>query len=189
MNDAKNYNLAVALLQFKTAYKNLVNASKELPDLDVSEDYPFFILDFEDIEPAVTQWCTIHASRLMQNLPDKVDNPACLACAYYRIGVGANGQCRGLTSIWCGIFPAIGFSREAVTPTLLKYGVDTSKLSDNDLHLLYIKRADEIYAQKKASAHMPVDPGNNTGGPVNYDTPGTEECGLTGDPVIHTNGQ
>lgn len=60
---------AKALLVFKDAYNVLVTASKRLPDYDVSERYPFYLLDFEEIAPAVTQWCTVNASKLLLKVP------------------------------------------------------------------------------------------------------------------------
>ena len=151
MDEMNNYRLAVALLQFKTAYKNLTAASKELPDYDISDCYPFYLLDFETIESSVVQWCTLHASNLMKNLPDRVDNPACLKCPYFRAGIGADGQCKALTKTFCNIFPYIIFTREAIVPALTAHNVNIEGLNDSELHLLYMKKADDIYATKTTS--------------------------------------
>jgi hypothetical protein len=189
MNEEKNYRLAVAFLQFKTAYKNLVAASKELPELNVSECYPFYLLDFEEIEPAVLQWCTIHATQLMKNLPDKVDNPACAHCAYLRAGLGPDGQCKGMTATWCGVYPYISFTKELALPVLIAANMHVADLSDNDVHLLYMKRMDEIYAQKKTTPDdtrpddtrpddtRPVLPAGSSGSTINFkrETPPTGE--------------
>lgn len=162
MNDARNYKIAIAFLQLKSAYKNLVAASKALPNLDVSENYPFYLLDFEDIEPAVLQWCTIHAAKLMQNLPDKVDNPACIHCAYFRAGLGPDGQCKGMQKTWCTVYPYISFTKEAALPVLIATGMNVAELSDNDVHLLYLKRMDEIYAQRQQQGSNPSSIPNST---------------------------
>lgn len=69
------HNLAKALLTLKAAYKQLVEASRDMPDYDISEAYPFYLLDFEAIEPAVLQWCTVHATRLLKRLPYQVESP------------------------------------------------------------------------------------------------------------------
>jgi len=161
MNESKNYRMAVALLRFKTAYKELVAASKELPDLDVSEGYPFYLLEFEEIEQAVLAWCTTHASRLMQNLPDKVDNPACMKCPFFRQGLGVDGQCKGFTTTWCNIYPYVSFTREMALPVLIATGVNVDGLSDNDIHLLYMRKMDDTY-EKRASndSHRSNDAGH-----------------------------
>lgn len=69
------YKLAKALIQFKLAFKALVEASTAVDDYDISEAYPFFLLDYETIEPAVSQWCTIHATQLLKSIPAETLNP------------------------------------------------------------------------------------------------------------------
>lgn len=142
---SKEYRMAVALLQFKSAFMALAAASKEMPDLDVSENYPFYLLDYEEIAPAVSQWCSIHAARLMQALPERVDNPACISCLYYRAGLLPSGLCKGAEKKRCHIHPTIVYSREAVTPYLLAQEVKVAELDDSSIHLLYMRKADEAY--------------------------------------------
>lgn len=132
----KEYNMAVALLNFKAAYQRLVKASKALPDLDVTEGYPFFLLDFEQIEPAVLSWCTVHAGKLLDQCPEIVENPACLKCEYFGQTM-ADGQCKGQEVKNCGIYPKIMFSREQCIPALQRAGVYSPKLTDNEVYLLY----------------------------------------------------
>lgn len=133
----KEYDMAVALLQFKAAFHKLVTASKALPDLDVSEGYPFYLLDYEVIEPAVLQWCSIHAARLMEALPDVVTNPACLNCEHVGKGIGASGLCAGNQG--CGIYPVISFSPAQCKPALIAAGYTVDKLSDSEVELLYMQ--------------------------------------------------
>lgn len=142
------YKLAVALLQFKMAYKQLVDASKAMPDYDISQGYPFYLLDYEVIEPAVLQWCTVHAQRLLRNLPDKIDNPACIDCSDLRVGLAPSGVCAGKEQK-CTIFPYIQFSKEAVTPFLTTNGIDLTGLDDTAIHVLYIRKVEEVYEQKR----------------------------------------
>lgn len=142
-----NYKLAVALLRFKAAYAELVDASERLPGYDIGEAYPFYLLDFEQIKPAVQQWCTIHAAKLMRDLPDKVDNAACINCDYFRKGIGADGQCLGQKDKSCIIYPFIQFSREMAIAAMPE-GVNLSNLSDDELHLLYMRHMDTLYATK-----------------------------------------
>lgn len=72
----KQYLLAKSLLKFKRAYEELVEASKEMPDYDISENYPFYLLDFEAIGPAVSQWCITHYDKLISDVPVNAPSPA-----------------------------------------------------------------------------------------------------------------
>lgn len=144
-------NLAVALLQLKGAWRKLCEASKALDEYDFSELYPFYLLDFENIEPAVVQWCTVHASKLMRSLPDKVDNPTCLDCAYFRSGLLPDGLCKGFYTMSCGVHPVIVFSVDQVMPALIKRGVSVGNLSVDDIHLLYMKECND-HERKMAEA-------------------------------------
>lgn len=143
----KEYDMAVALLQFKAAFHKLVTASKALPDLDVSEGYPFYLLDYEVIEPAVLQWCSIHAARLMEALPDVVTNPACLNCEHVGKGIGASGLCAGNQS--CGIYPVISFSPAQCKPALIAAGYTIDKLSDSEVELLYMQEVQKRVEKRK----------------------------------------
>lgn len=143
----KEYDMAVALLQFKAAFHKLVTASKALPDLDVSEGYPFYLLDYEVIEPAVLQWCSIHAARLMEALPDVVTNPACLNCEHVGKGIGASGLCAGNQS--CGIYPVISFSPAQCKPALIAAGYSVDKLSDSEVELLYMQEVQKRVEKRK----------------------------------------
>lgn len=145
----KEYDMAVALLQFKAAFHKLVTASKALPDLDVSEGYPFYLLDYEVIEPAVLQWCSIHAARLMEALPDVVTNPACLNCEHVGEGIGASGLCAGNQG--CGIYPVISFSPAQCKPALIAAGYTVDKLSDSEVELLYMQEVQKRVEKRKES--------------------------------------
>lgn len=146
----KEYDMAVALLQFKAAFHKLVTASKALPNLDVSEGYPFYLLDYEVIEPAVLQWCSIHAARLMEALPDVVTNPACLNCEHVGKGIGASGLCAGNQS--CGIYPVISFSPAQCKPALIAAGYTVDKLSDSEVELLYMQEVQKRVEKRKESS-------------------------------------
>ena len=146
MEHMGSYKLAAALLQFKYTYSELVKASKEMPDYDFSVGYPFFLLDFEEIAPNVLQWCSMHAAELMKQLPDRVDNPACVSCKYMRSGIAASGLCKA--PIPCNHYPIIPFSRELTMPFFITQNIDIKDLSDDEMHLLYIRRMEQIYAEK-----------------------------------------
>lgn len=143
MYGSKEYALAVALLQFSKAYEELIKASKRLPDMDLSDLYPFYLLDFEDIQPAVKQWCLHHASRIIAAVPDRVANPACTDCPYIFAGIDTSGICKGQTTMQCTNHPEIMFTREAVIPFLKANGVDYTDCDDATLQLLYCRKVEE----------------------------------------------
>lgn len=149
----KQYELAAALLHFKTAWSSLVAASIESPEVDLSEKYPLYLLDFEVIEPAVSQWCTLHASSIMNTMADRVDNPICVNCYYFRCGVTPSGICFGAGERNCGVNPVIPFSRPIAHVFMAKFYSDQriSEMSDTVMQLLYMERMEEIYerTQKK----------------------------------------
>lgn len=144
MDKNKNYTLAVALLNFKAAYTKLTNAAAELPDLDVSEGYPFFMLDFEEIAPAVYQWCNIHAAKLMRDLPMIIKNPACTGCIYNGAGVTAGGLCVGAQQIGCNTYPEILYQRHIAVPKLTEAGIDTTDMNDDEIHFMYLNKIDKM---------------------------------------------
>jgi hypothetical protein len=147
MEGRNEYQMATALLQFKKAYSDLCAASRKLPDLDVSENYPFYLLDFEELEQAVKQWCNTHSNKLMEQVPDRVDNPACVSCSRFRNGLGADGLCKGEH---CPVYPYILFSREACMPLLLAHytAIELSQLDTSILHVKYIELCNKIFAEK-----------------------------------------
>ena len=143
------YKVAVAMLQFKTAYHNLVEATKSMPDLDVSNCYPFYLLDFEEIEPAVMQWCSIHAAELMKHLPERVDNPGCLACQYFRAGLTPGGICKGSENTSCGIYPTLVYMKEYIIPYMTSVGIDVTSMKEEEIHLLYLKKCEDKATEKQ----------------------------------------
>ena len=159
MEPNKAYKLAVALLQFKSNYRELVKASKDLSDYDFSRGYPFYLLDFEEIEPNVLQWCSIHAAYLTKQLPDRVDNPACANCNYMRIGISPSGLCKAPIS--CMHYPIIPFSKELVMPFFAAQKMSITDLSDDEMHLLYIRRMEQIYEEKNSKSIDDVPANSN----------------------------
>lgn len=149
----KEYRAAIGFLNFRRAYKELVEATKDMPDLDVTEGYPFFLLDFEDIAPAVLNWATLHAGRLMDMLPDMVVNPACImkGCEYLGKPIGTDGQCRGADDIKCGLYPMIMFQREQVEPALWAKGHKTAALNESEVKLLYESATRETISEVRRS--------------------------------------
>lgn len=75
MTEQAAHRLANALINFKLAFNELTDASKAVPDYDISESYPFYLLDYEEIAPAVAQWCNIQATKLLKQLTYDVPSP------------------------------------------------------------------------------------------------------------------
>lgn len=121
------FELAKAFNDFGNAWVNLVKLTSKMPDLDLRQAYPFFLLDFEEIVDNVKLWCTLHASRCLENLPKTVTNPACLVCK-------TPDACTS-----CVNSQTIVFTREAVTPYLLSRGYKiTAAMPDSIVHAAYI---------------------------------------------------
>lgn len=148
----KEYNLAIALLQFKRVYKELTTASKALPDIDLTEMYPFYILDFEELTDNVAAWCNIHASNILRELPDKVDNPICTQCPDFRIGLSADGLCKAVTKNACSAFPFIIFSREQVAPFMAQHNDPVrTEDSDKEVYLRYVSKLEACNEERQYS--------------------------------------
>ena len=141
MYGSKEYRLAQALVVFSRAWEELAAASKACPDMDVHALYPFYILDYEEIAPAVKAWALMHASNIMRNVPDKVCNPDCYGCPYLGKGLDQDtGLCIGYEDKKCGRHPYIMFTPEAVMPFLKEHGVDTTGMSPEAIQLTYMRK-------------------------------------------------
>ena len=139
---SKEYNLAVQLIKFRQAWKELTDVSKDI-DIDLSEKYPLYLLDFEELTPAVEQWCNLHASRIIQTTPDQIINPTCLRCEFAFKGLSKDGRCVGQNNgIKCGSYPLIPFNKNLVLSALESLNAgnreDLSKLTDDNVLLIYI---------------------------------------------------
>lgn len=133
---------AQALIVFSNAWEAMVKASLACTDVDVSDLYPFYLLDYEEIAPAVKAWCLHHVSILMHNAPDRVYNPDCFGCQFADAGLDPEtGLCKGYTTVGCARHPFIIFTPEAVKPFLMRQqpDIDLSNLTDTNLELLYLR--------------------------------------------------
>ena len=127
-NDA--YNLAIAFLRFKDAYITLAKETAKHDDFDMSTNYPFYLLDFEQITPAVQQWCNTYSTAILRALPERITNPGCFDCSFKGLGVDASGMCKGYKEKQCNIFPTIIFTRDAVMPFMTQTGYAVDNMSD-----------------------------------------------------------
>lgn len=82
MTTASTYKLLTAAIQFRDAYKNLCKVYNMLPDADFTEQYPLGQIDLFDKNTCdgLTAWINCQTTKLINNLPDRVVNPACLTC-------------------------------------------------------------------------------------------------------------
>lgn len=143
---SNEYRFAQALLVFSSAWEELAKASLACPEQDVSDLYPFYLLDYEEIAPAVKSWCLHHASRIMKEVPDKVYNPECFQCPYLSSGIDkVTGLCEGYPAMKCGRHPYIMFTPEAVKPFMLEHepGFDPDSVSPEGLQLMYMRRMEQ----------------------------------------------
>lgn len=152
MGSYNEYNLAVALLNMASSYQALCKASRKMPDYDFTPGYPWYLLDFEDIEPAVVGWARSHASKLLEMCPDIVENPSCLNCRYLGMGVGAQGLCIGQTAVGCANYPKIIFSRDLVVPALMNAGNYDARWTDEEVYLQYKQ---EVLKHVKQNKQVP----------------------------------
>lgn len=144
MYGSKEYRLAQALVVFSRAWEELAAASKACPNMDVSDFYPFYLLDYEEMAPAVKTWALSHASNIMKNVPDKVYNPECFHCPYLGKGLDQEtGLCKGYEATKCGRHPYIMFTPEAVRPFLHEHGVDTTGMSPEAIQLTYVRKVEQ----------------------------------------------
>lgn len=144
MEANKMYRMATALINFTAAFSELAAASKALPELDVSELYPFYLLDYEKIDVDVKQWCLHHASKLLGQVPDKVPNSACAQCPWLYAGLDHDGQCKGRKTTGCNLFPQTVFQRSSAAAFLSHYGFDPTKYDDGVLQAYYVKTIKEV---------------------------------------------
>lgn len=149
MQGEKEYRMAVALLDFKRSFNELANASRLLPELDVSDLYPFYLLDYEEIAPAVSQWCNHHAARLLNALPDIVDNPACFNCQYIGAGLGPDGRCKYAAEQKCFVIPKIMYSRQQCAPALAALGYIVENMTDVEVEVAYLQEVEKLVKKRR----------------------------------------
>lgn len=179
MEANKMYRMATALINFTAAFSELAAASKALPELDVSELYPFYLLDYEKIDVDVKQWCLHHASKLLGQVPDKVPNSACAQCPWLYAGLDHDGQCKGRKTTGCNLFPQTVFQRSSAAAFLSHYGFDPTKYDDGVLQAYYVKTIKEV--NNEARLKSADTTGASIGATANETTSGSDPAaGTTG---------
>lgn len=177
MEANKMYRMATALINFTTAFSELAAASKALPELDVSELYPFYLLDYEKIDVDVKQWCLHHASKLLGQVPDKVPNSACAQCPWLYAGLDHDGQCKGRKTTGCNLFPQTVFQRSSAAAFLSHYGFDPTKYDDGVLQAYYVKTIKEVNNEARLKSVNTT--GASVGATANETTSGSDSAAGT----------
>lgn len=124
----KKYKVAVLLIALQQAWKQLIDETKQLPDLDLTDCYPFGYSDFEtDLYERVTQWCTLNSNRLISECPLMVVNPDCLlyckdwAKADVALNINKDGYaCTKAPPTGCTRYPLVPFDAELILAALKK---------------------------------------------------------------------
>lgn len=71
--------VAAALLRFSAAWNALTELTKKDSEMDLSLNYPFGYIDFEQLTEAVQIWAASNANALRENIHVMIINPDCIA--------------------------------------------------------------------------------------------------------------
>ena len=101
MTTTETYNLLAATVSFREAYRQLQQLYNKSTCADFTEMYPLGMIDLFDTNTtnAIVAWLNCHATKLINALPDRIINPACVACLVQ------NGICHLTPSGACSIDP------------------------------------------------------------------------------------
>lgn len=139
MDANKYFKLGQAFVALRDSWNTISKMLAE-DDIDVSDYYPFYLLDFETISKAVSIWCNEHANRALSQVSQTIVNPACLQCVYAVESIKHNGTfCSKATEMCCGVSGVVPFSRDAAAGVLISHGYKPGELSDLDCYLSYLK--------------------------------------------------
>lgn len=148
--EAKTYELAVNLLKLGTAWRKAAAAMKDL-DVDLTTDYPFFLLDFELLTDSVRKWTQLNAGWLLQSIPDLLPKPVCLKCNYAFAALNDDGMCPGCDVISCSRYPVAPFDESTVRMFFAATLSETKFVTTETLFEAYQEYVNE-QRQKKTEA-------------------------------------
>lgn len=102
MTTTEAYNLLAATVSFRESYKQLQQLYNKSDCADFTEMYPLGMIDLFDTNTknAIVAWLNCHATKLINSLPDRIINPACVSC------LRDNCKCKLTPSGACSINPA-----------------------------------------------------------------------------------
>jgi hypothetical protein len=135
-----------ALANFAVAWSNLTKLTAEDDDLDLTEAYPFYLLNFEEITPNVVQWCKLNISKLIKGSAGKmlIMNPDCIQCDNV-------GKCGSLD---CQLHTYIPFDKEKMTKCLSSAGYEVDKSTPEEIvYAAYVGYVDAQIQRRNDNAN------------------------------------
>lgn len=166
MNTTQTYNLLTAAVAFREAYLKMCKTYDGVYDADFTEQYPLGQIDIFDknTRDALTAWLNCHTTKLINSLPDRVINPACIRCLLNRrtemmkpyIGpkVSPNGCCDIRSSEDCALYPYVVFDAPVIKRFLKAQEYDATirlepniQYDDMALRVLYNKLLNNLHIQ------------------------------------------
>lgn len=127
MSTTETYNLLSAVVSFRESYKRLQRLYAESDEADLREMYPLGHIDLFDVNTknAMVAWLNCHTTKLINALPDRVINPACVHCLAAKkckCSITASGACS--LNEACDRYPYVTYDRNMVVNFLNKQGFE-----------------------------------------------------------------
>lgn len=170
MTVSNAYKLLTATVVFRDAYTKLCKIYDDIWDADFSEQYPLGQIDLfnENTCKGITAWLNCQTTKLINSLPDRVINPACIECLLNRrtemmkpyIGpkVSPNGCCDIRSSEDCALYPYVVFDAPVIKRFLKAQEYDATirlepniQYDDMALRVLYNKLLNNLHIQDSAN--------------------------------------
>lgn len=128
MTTSETYKLLQCVIAFRESYKKLQQVYDSMDEADLREQYPLGQIDlFDDnTKNAIVAWLNHHSVTLMNSLPDRVLNPACIACllkSKSRCSLTVTGACNIKSN--CFNYPYITFDSNMIRQFLNTQEYDT----------------------------------------------------------------
>ena len=171
MTASNAYKLLTATVVFRDAYTKLCKLYDDIWDADFSEQYPLGQIDLfnENTCKGITAWLNCQTTKLINSLPDRVINPACIECLLMhktekttsyispRVQTNGNGSC-SIQYKDCKLYPYVVFDVAVIKQFLKAQDFDpTIKLEANveyddmALRVLYNKLLNNLHIQDSAN--------------------------------------
>lgn len=145
MTTTETYNLLSAVVTFRESYKRLQSLYSKSEEADLCAMYPLGQIDLFDQNTtnAIIAWLNHHAVKLMNALPDRIINPACVDCLIehkYKCGITPSGACS--FSPTCVKYPYITYDRNMLLHFLKQQNLDADisvydDMDDTAIRTLY----------------------------------------------------
>lgn len=171
MTASNAYKLLTATVVFRDAYTKLCKLYDDIWDADFTEQYPLGQIDLfnENTCKGITAWLNCQTTKLINSLPDRVINPACISCLLKKkkeyaverpvvVKLQPNGSCETRSDDSCALYPFVVFDPPAIKRFLMAQDFDpTIKLEANvqyddmALRVLYNKLLNNLHIQDSAN--------------------------------------